>query len=160
MARVGITLSCARGRHQRRGARLFKEEFCCRGKDEAATESVGGGGGGGDGGGVRGGRRRLRLHGEIYVCHSAGPFLPVIKDLYLRSARARVPGMLPCSFDEEKESEREGERTRREGSIDDREKSMPLPCSVRVTFPDRRYAVVDWSHVHTVYARAKANTAE
>lgn len=79
-------------------------------------------------------------------------------------ARARVPGMLLCSFDEEKEgeraSEREGERTRREGSIDDREKSMPLPCSVRVTFPDRRYAVVDWSHVHTVYARAKANTAE
>lgn len=54
--------------------------------------------------------------------------------------------MLPCSFDKEKE------RAREESTIDDREKSMPLPCSVRVTFPDRRYALVDWPHVFSVYA--------
>lgn len=54
----------------------------------------------------------------------AGLFLPVIKDLYRRSARVGTLGMFLRSL---------GEST-----IDDR-KIDALLCSVRVTFPNRRY---------------------
>jgi len=70
--------------------------------------------------------RRKYMWDDAGVRHSA--FLPVIKDLYLRSARARE-SLLRIQESKEKE---------RESTIGDREVDV-LPCSVRVTFPDRRY---------------------